>query len=985
MSLFDIPVLGRRRRRYQDQSGTGLPADTPADAGTAGEIAATGLARYGRGVRLVAGTLALLSLTVVFAMAHVMAPQPRNEQPPVTTKARVATATTAVTAAAASTASIASPTAVVAVARTARPLAAPTATPSPVVDTGVAPAAISRAVIVTGRTAVSQPSPSSADTASATLVSAASPRNVAAQSAAIDRTPAPSAVTVASSGRGITAMSALPIQPYAVAPAITTSHPRLLLDTDTLAALRQRAADNADSWKRLKAKCDSYIGGSVNYPDGNAYPDLPNLGQGYQGSEYVTAVISEALCYQVLKSSNPDAAAPYGAKAVDILVKMSAPPGGQGQDPCTDDGYGIRNYGVGFGLAYDWVHELLSADQRSQVYNTANTWITTWEQPGGCADFEYEHPQSNYFAGYFHAKAAIALATYGDNPSAAAMWDDWYNNQFGNRVQPFYAEHLAGGGWPEGYGNYAALGILNMSLPAREVMTATGLDLVHAGAPYSFPVDSADYAMHFTWPSRVYFDDRDTNHSTGSVSPPPGATPVNMFQQVLGALTFWKSSKASVFHAYLNEVSKAMGGGNYSAAWLEFLSVDPKASTTPIDTLPLSYFARGMGAVAARSDWSKSASWMSFRAGPYVNNPAQGEEGFDQGSLALARGNVPLLVNTYGWIVHEPNGTSDEDLAYSDLYGTFNGSVYFGNRQMYNVYYVRNMNGSTVADRFGQAAYTTESNSVSTQVSAYEDGTDYVYLQSVHLEDMYRAFSAGPGVKAWSRQVVYLRPSRFVVFDRTTEGSANYDQYLAWHFPASPTVSGNRLDVTYDGTYAGAMTTVLPLDTTATTVALYPSSNTKKVWQVQVRPPDSATSQQWLTVLDLSTSAAKAATATPVNVTSGAVVGVNLAASDGNSVVVTSSGAAGTPITTAFAYDVPPSVAHHVITGLQASTGYNIVVTTGGTWNVQVSPGGTYVSSAKGVLNFYLDGSGKVETVRPETTSLPISWMPVGTPTPYKP
>jgi hypothetical protein len=951
-----------------------------------GKAAPTGPGRRGRGVRLAVGTLALLSLTAVLAMAHVLAPRAGTDHPvaratpPTNAPAAVATAASSARA----TATVSGTTGALVVRRVVPDMRSGVATTSVAATDTVATPAARHAVVITARAATPRPSPSSPDVASGFLASAASPRQVR-ESVAVDQTSAPATGAATSAGGGITPMSALPIRAYATAPAITASHPRLILDADTLAALRQRAADSTNSWKRLKAKCDSYIGGSVNYPDGNAYPDLPNLGQGYQGSEYVTAVISEAMCYQVLKSSNPDAAAPYGAKAVDILVKMSAPPGGQGQDPCTDDGYGIRNYGVGFGLAYDWVHELMSADQRSQVYTTANAWITTWEQPGGCADFEYEHPQSNYFAGYFHAKAAIALATYGDNPSAPAMWDDWYNNQYGNRVQPFYAEHLAGGGWPEGYGNYAALGILNMSLPAREVMTATGVDLLHADAPYAFPVDSADYAMHFTWPSRVYFDDRDTNHASGSVSPPPGATPVNMYQQLLGALTFWKSSKASVFHAYLNEVGTAMGGGNYSDAWLEFLSVDPSGSTTSISSLPLSYFAKGMGAVSARSDWSKGASWMSFRAGPYVNNPAQGEEGFDQGSLALVRGNVPLLVNTYGWIVHEPNGSSDEDLAYSDLYGTFNGSVYFGNRQMYNVYYVRSMSGSSVAERFGQAAYTTESNSVRTQVSAYEDGADYVYLQSLHLEDMYRTFSAGAGVKTWSRQVVYLRPSRFVVFDRTAEGSSSYDQYLAWHFPASPTMSGNRLDVTYNGTYAGAMTTVLPLGATSTTVALYPSSNTKKVWQVQVRPPDSATSQQWLTVFDLSASAAKAAKATPVNVTSGAVIGVNLAADDGNSVVVTSSGAPGTPISTAFAYDVPPSVAHHVITGLAASTGYSIVIATGGTWNVKVSPGGTYVSSAKGVLNFYVDASGKVELSRPETTSLPISWMPVGTPTPYKP
>ena len=39
-----------------------------------------------------------------------------------------------------------------------------------------------------------------------------------------------------------------------------------------------------------------------------------------------------------------------------------------------------------------------------------------------------------------------------------------------------------------------------LQIDGREVKTATGQDLVHASAPYSYPTDSAEYAMHFTWP-----------------------------------------------------------------------------------------------------------------------------------------------------------------------------------------------------------------------------------------------------------------------------------------------------------------------------------------------------------------------------------------------------------------------------------------------------------------------------------------------------
>lgn len=808
-------------------------------------------------------------------------------------------------------------------------------------------------------------------------------------------TPPATAAAVAN-GQPVAATVSAQVLATATAPAIQTAHPRMLLDSTTLTNLRAAASANAPAWVALKAVCDSYIGGTVGYPTGNAYPNLPNLGQGYQGSNYLPALLAEGMCYQVLKTSNPSAAAPYGAKGVDILMKMSTPyttgSGNQGQNPCNDSGYGIRFYGVGYGLGYDWLYDLLTPAQRTQVYTTGNAWITAWEAPNGCADFEFAHPQSNYYAGYFHAKAAIAIGTYGDNPSAPAEWNDWYGNQFGQRVQPYYALHLAGGGWPEGYGNYAPLGILNMSLPIREVKTATGVDLVHAAAPFRFPLDSADYAMHFTWPSRAYFDDRDTNHANGVATPPVGTTQIGMFQQILGALTYWGSPEVGVFNQYLSEANAATSGYGTADPWLLFLNAGTSLPTTPVSTLPLSYLAPGLGAVAARSDWTTGASWMSFRAGPYVNNPGQGEEGFDQGSLALVRGSTPLLVNATGWIVHEPNGSSDENLLYNDLFGSFNNTQYMGNREPYNIYYVRNMKGSSVAEQFGQAAYTTENNQVSTKVSSFEDRDGYVFVQATGLADMYRAFAAGPAVASWTRQIVYLRPNQFVVYDRTTAGSTAYDQYLAWHFPANPVAGSaptgeNRLNVTYNGTYAGAMTTVLPAGTNLTTVPLYPSSNPTKVWQIQERSPSSAASQQWLTVFDLSSSASAVASATPVTVTQGNMVGVLLSAASGNSVVLQNAAPAGTPVTGTIAYSVPAALAHHVITELTPNTGYNVSVTvSGGNLAISVSQGGTYMSSAAGVLDFFVNAGGTISLSPPAPLTAPVSDIPVpGYPKPYKP
>ncbi|MEO8802107.1 MAG: hypothetical protein ABI304_08460 [Rudaea sp.] len=766
----------------------------------------------------------------------------------------------------------------------------------------------------------------------------------------------------------------------------TVPHPRLILDANTLTALRARAAANTPQWQRLKSYCDSFVGGTVNYPDQPGYPDAPNIGQGYEGDGYWAPLWSEGLCYQTLKASDPTAATVYGAKAADIAVKLSVLyPAAHGENPCTDDGYVMRFFGVGMGILYDWVYDKLTPTQRTQIYTTANAWQTSWENVNGCSGFAYQHPQGNYFSGYFHAKTVMSLATAGDNPSASAEWTNWLDTQFTTAasnpphigVQPYYAAHMTGGGWPEGFGNYGPLATLNMSLPAWEVKTATGADLVHANSPYTFPIDQADYLMHFTWPSRVYIDDRDTNHSNGDAgAPPPGSANVGLFMQVLGVLRYWNAPHANAFQQYANEVVAARGDD--SDAWEAFLFYDPNGPTAALSTLPLSYFATGPNAVAARSDWSTTATWLSFRAGPYINNPQAGEEGFDQGSLALVRGARPLLVNGTGWIVHEPGGNAAENRVYSDEYGNFDGTIYSGNRTIYNVLYVRSMNGNTVLAPYGQVANSAEDDHVQTRVAAFEDGHSYVYTLATNLQDMYRLdANHQPQVASWSREIVYLRPGRVVVYDRTIAGNTvgantSDDQFFAFHFPANPTSvsapSGEkRYDVTDASAFAGAMTTVLPTNAATTVIGMYPAnasepaSNPIRVWQVQVRAPNNAASQQWLNVFDLAASATTVAIANKIVPTTGTATGTLLVASDGNAAVLFNSGNAGTTIAGTIAYSIPAAATTNVITELPANAGYTITAApAGGMLAVSLVPGGTQYSSAGGVLNFNLSAIGKV-------------------------
>ena len=755
-------------------------------------------------------------------------------------------------------------------------------------------------------------------------------------------------------------------------------HPRIILDAPTLTTLRNRAAANTPQWKALKSVCDSLVGGTVLFPGGNGYPDLPDVGEGYQGSSYLDALMPLGLCYHTLRSTNPTAAAPYGAKGVAILAAMSDP-GHQVIDGTPiqdrDDGYGIRFYGFVMGVGYDWFHDLLSPALETQVQNALNTWIHGFENDDPDA-FEYEHPMGNYFAGYYAAKCMAALAVQGDSPLGDTWWNDWYNNQHNQRVAPYFTLNLAGGGWPEGFANYGPLATRNQALPVLAVRSAKGLDLIHAPQPYTFPLDQARWVMHFTWPSRDMVDDRDTVHSNDSDTIWPGTPDANTYSFLAGYLAMWNDPLAPAMHKYARDAKAALAAEGVDApdAWVEFLFWDDAAPEADYSTGSLSYLAPGTGEVAARSDWSNAATWMSFRSGPYVNNPGAGHQGFDAGSVALVRDKSPLVVNVEGWLAHNPNGDPGENAIYDDNFGNWDVDHTLGNRRLYNTFQVRHVDTSgNILDNFGEWALQ-RTDGVHTQVSRFEDGGSYVMAVGQFLEDMYRPFqticNAKP-VTSWSREVVYLRPSRFVVYDRTTICNSSLDQYMAFHFPGLPTevtapAAGlHRFDVTAGSTFAGTMTTLLPANAQfAITDHDAPDPATwSKVWRSEIRPTGAAAaSRLWMTVFDLSPTASQVAAATPVTVVSGSVVGAVLASAAGNSVTVFGTAAVGAPVTGTISYSVPAAQTRHVISDLTPSGTYSVTVTvSGGGHTVTVTSGGSLHASANGVLSFGVTAAGVLQ------------------------
>ena len=364
---------------------------------------------------------------------------------------------------------------------------------------------------------------------------------------------------------------------------------------------------------------------------------------------------------------------------------------------------------------------------------------------------------------------------------------------------------------------------------------------------------------------------------------------------------------------------------------------------------------------------------MSFLSGPYINNPAAGHEAFEKGSPAFERNRNPLLVNPAAWLSHEPNGDPGWSFTYDDRFGNWDANHTLGNRILYNTFQVRHLDSQGgVLDHYGQWA-TGRADGARTRIGRYEDGGSYVLSAGQFLEDMYRPFqticSGRSPVTTWSRQIVYLRPSQFVIYDRTGICDASLDQYLAFHFPArpveaaAPAPGARRFDVS-TGTFAGSMTTILPAGVAVVTTDQLGSNPAvwNKLWRSELRATGAAAANRlWMNVFDLAPSSSQVAAASAVNITTGPAVGVLLQSSAGNSVVVSGTAAFGTPIAGPLGYLVPAASTRHVITDLAPSTGYTISVgVSGGNHTINVATGGSRTTSANGVLTFQVSAAGQV-------------------------
>lgn len=508
-----------------------------------------------------------------------------------------------------------------------------------------------------------------------------------------------------------------------------------MLDETRLHALKASARAETPAWRRVAALCET-----------QAQRSIPS---GYQGFDWADAVANLSLCWHATGDANhARAAARYARALLDDRFSLGDGRGGSGVVR-HDSGYGIRTFGAYTALAYDWLRGApgAGADYRRRSIERLEAWLSWYERSGYLAD----HPLANYFWGYFTALSLAGLAV-GDEHPAGARWRQRARELLETKIVPTFRKHLRGGGWPEGwqYGEYVAL---EASLVAEAYRTRTGVDL---GKELGWFGDVVRHHVHALAPDRksVY-----GGGTWGERPSRPSALGVLATTLVLDRLDPTRAAHARWL------ADHALPPLTREQAWVALLVDRPGAPRRdPRAGEPASRSLDGTGLTLMRSDWSESAVWIAFQAGPRLTPDHQHK---DQGHFELTRGKDWLLVDA----------------------GNSEGGATI------------NHNTLLIDDGGKLVTYSPNQGVWGTEVATTHYGDDGRAVVAVgEIADAWAPACVREGcreraVSRATRTLVYVRPALLAVHDRVELADADTRATWAVHVTSAPALADRRASV----------------------------------------------------------------------------------------------------------------------------------------------------------------------------------------------
>lgn len=535
----------------------------------------------------------------------------------------------------------------------------------------------------------------------------------------------------------------------------TVAHPRIWLTPARLATARGR--DRATDPAAMRFWGSGGVGWFLDHDP----PGTDVTACGFQSSvwdpqSYIPAL---ALCAQVDRGTDDATATKCAtaakALAMDLVTKYethatSCEGSSTRYTFGHDTGYAIRFDLMYLLVAFDWLYDDLSADDRARIVTLANAWIDWYHGAPGYAE---TLPWENYYAGYLQGLLLTVVATAGENPHVTdeltllnqKLW--W--------ELPFMEQRLCGGDWPEGW-NYGPLSVQELMLffqTLKDYGSDWGGDFDWAEAEPAW----LTYQMTPDFAKLIPFG--------GNAGSAPSKTSAALLA-VLSSTAAQRGLAARLYTqalaAPVNDITGARGDTAY-----ELIFADGSAPAD-VSALPRSTMAGGTGRWISRSSMSDpAATTVTTENMSYVHD----HFGYANGDVRLYAGSTCLVCPS----------------AYSpDASGGFDGE---GLTPDFSTYLV-NGGGQHDHGRNDQYLFQLEHDAWSAVGMRFE---------SAYATDRYDEGIVDPArpLDYLIREVVHVRPGTLVVRDLHRRRHASDTLTARWHLgpTAAPTSEVNGYGV----------------------------------------------------------------------------------------------------------------------------------------------------------------------------------------------
>jgi hypothetical protein len=498
-----------------------------------------------------------------------------------------------------------------------------------------------------------------------------------------------------------------------------------------------------------------------------AYRRMAEVARNAQADDH-SRVFSLALVAAVEKDAK------LGRQAVDLALKYVVGPIKKGHIPFGSD------MAIG-AVAYDLCFEHWTPEERARFHEYMNKTVDA----NVTSETTVFH---NAWYGYKNWGYGLAgYATYYENPRAPEILRT-LEEDYRRRAAPALEMAGAGGGWAEGY--YIHYWLYEWLVCCEVARRCEGVDYM-ALAP-KFYRERAVADLFETYPGlsdyksfrsipmgdgggRTFGGDRDKSLSARRIL-------VNRYRD---------DPAHQAVHAF-NERTPRSSIGNY--AYKDFLWRDPEAKKGDLSQFKLSHSSPGAGYVYARSSWDDDATCFFFKCGDRFTAHQHLDVGhflvYKYAELAGDGGHyedfgTPHDVNYHlrtiahsTLLVHDPSEKWPRIRA-GDVTGNDGG-------QHHNW---KHHNGATADPEDWQR----QRESMQTgRMLAFEDRDRYVYVAG----DATRAYSPAK-LEYFTRQIVYLRPDTFVIFDRVKSTKAEFKKTWLLQAMKKPEGAAPNLVVTH--------------------------------------------------------------------------------------------------------------------------------------------------------------------------------------------